>query len=296
MKRKILARIFAILALVLIINSVSFSQNPPLPLPNPPNTENQNIPPLPIDINKYFSEAYAALAQSRTPTDYRVAILISDELSQSTTLLTPEIMGTVFPQAIWIPDLKTWDNARTDRDFDGLIIHASALSWLDSESVKQAYWHGTATIVLDMTFEARAKLLGDYVTFPIIDKPVDTQLWFGETPGTHFAVDSFWVLSPASPATYEQDVMLAARCELSRDREACQQIRTQTNTTMSTSGHGGTTSSYGVYSITTPEDVTMMLENLYALMLQVEFVLTKEQEIHATIARLMEEIASDQGE
>lgn len=295
MKRKILRPIFMIFALVLIINTVSFSQNPPLPLPNPPNTENQDIPLLPIDINKYFSEAYAALAQSRTPADYRIAILLSDELSQTTTLLTPQIMGKVFPQTIWIHDLKTWDNALTDKDFDGLIIHASALSWLDGESVKQAYWRGTPAIVLDMTFEARAKLLGDYVTFPIVDTTIDTQLWFGESPGTHFAVDSFWVLSPASPATYEQDVMLAAQCELSRDREACQQIRTQTNTITLTSGHGGTTSGYGVYSITTPEDVIMMLENLYTLMLQVEFVLTKEQEVHTTIARLMEETTAGQG-
>lgn len=276
--------VFVTLAL-LLISGITYSQ--PLPLPPSPYDNNaqgdSTIPSLPIDINQIFSAAYAELSASRTPADYRVAILTAEGGLETSPLLNHAAIDAFFPSSIWIQDSSMWEKARAENAFDGFIIHASALEWLDAETMQGLYWRGAPVIVLDMTFADRAKLLGDYVSFPVTDSTVDTQLWFGEAQGTHFAIDSYWVVIPSTISTYQQDVELMAQCDLGGQQEKCIQI----NKREGAIGNGLIASGHGVQQLTAEEDIKSLFESFFRAMVRVEFALTKEQSIYTEINRLM---------
>lgn len=189
-------RLVSISLLVLfVLGAVFFSLTPRhtaddlIPMPGNPTASLS-------DINYQTAALYMAHVknyESRQLTDYRVAYLVG-ELPEESFVSAKQMQG-VYPNLLiaqqWEEVLRLESEAR----LDGLIIHQSALPWVDTAWTQRAYAESKLITVLDMSFGQRAEVTGDYCSYPVNERTRDLNLYtYSERQGGHHVLMTFWVL------------------------------------------------------------------------------------------------------
>ncbi|MCU0499136.1 MAG: hypothetical protein MUF87_17420 [Anaerolineae bacterium] len=160
-----------------------------IPMPGNPTVS-------PPDINYQIAELYSAHVkkyETRQLTDYRVAYLVGELPKES--LISPEQMQGVYPNLLIAQQWEDVLNLEQESRLDGLIIHQSALPWVDTAWTQRAYAEGKLFAVLDMSFGQRAEVIGDYCSYPVNERTRDLNLYsYSERQNGHHVLMTFWVL------------------------------------------------------------------------------------------------------
>lgn len=130
--------------------------------------------------------------------DYQVVYLITENALAPDALISPENILAALPT---IKVIHHWDDFRAFVDktpVDGLVIHGSAIEWIDPEWTQNAYAHGSPIITLDSNFYGWATATGNYCEYPL-SRLDDKANPFTYNPGYdpskgHVLLSGIWVM------------------------------------------------------------------------------------------------------
>jgi hypothetical protein len=109
---------------------------------------------------------YRAQFKDRTLSDYRIGYLGSLTPSYEGELLSGDNIRANFPDVMIITSEEDRAIWVSEGEANAIVIHPSALSWIDTKWVQDAYLHGMAVGTIGMTYEQHAELTGDNCTLP----------------------------------------------------------------------------------------------------------------------------------
>jgi hypothetical protein len=155
----------------------SRAQQDPMPLPTEvqQNSNTTDITPTaaPTDIasvnaviRKMFGDYYAQFT-GRTLEDYRVAYLVTPESIESISFFDVDTLLEAIPSLLVASSWQEVMQLEQESPLHGLVIHASAYPWVDTQWTQNAYARGVVITVVDMTFKQRADVTGDKCEFPL---------------------------------------------------------------------------------------------------------------------------------
>ncbi|MBK9123795.1 MAG: hypothetical protein IPM16_11840 [Chloroflexi bacterium] len=160
-------RIAVLCVLICAIALPAVAQDPPILSPQSKLTREQRERKL--EIIREVRQAYFAQFRTRTAADYNLVYIVGPALLEDTaSYVAVNILQDNIPNLVVVASGSDFERlAENDwTRFDSIVIHRSALEWLDAESIQRAYARGIAVTTLGMRFEEHAALTGDRCSLP----------------------------------------------------------------------------------------------------------------------------------
>jgi len=171
--RRSTMRQIILVSLFLFAATVAAAQ-PAEPVPTPlPLTREQRM--RAIQIRTEITRAYYDQFTALTLADYSTAYLVGPALLEdSASLVSPEaVIGHIPTILVFVSgDKLPPDNDESGRRFDAVIIHRSALAWLDTAWVQESYGNGMSITTIGMTFDEHRLVTGDRCNLPAGGDPI----------------------------------------------------------------------------------------------------------------------------
>lgn len=169
----------AVLAMILAsaLPSQSTAQGDPIPLPTAAvapedhDAQDENTAPEYVAAIKQMYRDYYRQFENRTLADYRIAYLISSEAALADSWVSPERLTADAPT---LEIAHSWDELlylHTQESLDEVIIHSSALGFVDTVWTQSAYRLGIVIIGVNTSFEEWRILTGDECSFKQEGRP-----------------------------------------------------------------------------------------------------------------------------
>jgi hypothetical protein len=180
----------------------------------------------------------------------RIVYALDSSLVSDNLLIAPKNLQGIFPQLLIVGSQAELSALHEQAPIQGMIIHVSALTWIEMSWVQYHYLNGMPVLSIDMSFGQHAQITGDYCGYPVTEQTAhgNAFTWDPRYAGVmgHTTINSYWLFYPANPEqrqTYAS--YLAGECELR------------------TGGVGGYLSAgNGASFIRTQEDLPLLIETI----------------------------------
>ena len=153
---------------------------------------------------------YRSQREERTLADYQIVYLGDLETTYEGNFFSGENIRAHFPDISVLTSADEFNAWSSDGEPNAIVIHASALSWLNVEWVQASYLYGTAVGTIGMSYALHNHLTGDNCTFPVIfeDSVVDNLSEVRPVNSSTMFI-SAWVLDDHLLTTNERELLYA---------------------------------------------------------------------------------------
>lgn len=143
----------------------SFAQATATPVPTP----------TPIDFeayNRLFATVRIPMYEAAINDDQRIVYALDSASVPEDLIIAPNNLQAIFPKVLIAESQADLIDLHEQMPLHALILHVSALTWIDPDWVHYQYLNGTPLITIDMTFSQSSPLLSSGC-----DTVVDTLDW-----------------------------------------------------------------------------------------------------------------------
>jgi len=157
---KIRLTAFLVLIICLIFTGQAFAQESE-ETPEPSSGQEDFITFYDVRMAEYRSQR-----EERTLANYRIVYLGNVTTTYEGDLFSQENILANFPDISVLTSADEVAAWALDGEANAIVIHPSALAWIDVKWVQEAYLHGASVGTIGLRYEQHAELTGDYCTLP----------------------------------------------------------------------------------------------------------------------------------